>query len=195
MNCEVCSSLTCEKCGSLTCCQLLSILSSVTICGINTVSGVLILFPGAPNLLQLSLSRHSINNYTHPTISSYSRLPHGGSRVRSVEGENASGARVEGENASPVSSMRMRATLWSLFDWLAATSGWILASDWLPGSSNLSPRALIGREETRQQRGAGALFVPFKVVLQTSGQLCGWSWNYSEIYWDLLLLMPKTLEH
>ena len=73
------------------------------------VSGVLILFPGAPNLLQLSLSRHSINNYTHPTISSYSRLPHGGSRVRSVEGENASGARVEGENASPVSSMRMRA--------------------------------------------------------------------------------------
>ena len=112
---------------------LLSILQGVTICG---------WVPSSVNFqLQLSLSRHSINNYTDLTIS---WDPGPGTELLFSPGPSP-GASQEPALSLPLRLASRHSALIAI--WLAARH--LLASHWLPASSNLSPRPPIGRERTR----------------------------------------------
>ena len=60
---------------------------------------------------------------------------------------------------------------WSLFDWLPATSSPPIGCQ--PHQTCQLSLLLVEREQDNS--GDPRFFVPFKVVLQTTGQHCGWS--------------------
>ena len=135
--------------------NLLSILLSVTICG------------WVPCLV-LIFSSSSLCLGTQLTITLISLFP---GRPLSTELLFSPGASQEPRHSGPRCGSPHDTQLWSLFDWLPATSSPPIGCR--PHQTCHPGLLLVEREQDNS--GDPRFFVPFKVVLQTTGQHCGWS--------------------